>query len=252
MGVLLNPFVSFPAGGYSPVYTPPSISSASYMQWCEARHETYSDNDPVSILHDQSGNGNHWTQATSGEQPIFKTGIVNSQAVIRFDGSDDSLTLALDILSGKSAGEVFIVVKVDNDPPGASAQSGLWNQDGDGTNACHYPFTDGTIYEAWGSTSRKTAVNPTPSLASWRLYNVASAASDFKIRLDGTQIYSTGTNTFASFSSPIRLGRSDSLFGNVYLDGDIALIAIVDAVLNSTDRDAIEAEIASIYGLTIA
>lgn len=247
-GFLINPFQVQAGGGGG--YTPPAIG-ANYLMWCEARHLSLSDNDPVSQFTNQVSS-HHWTGSGS-TRPLFKTNVLNSQPVLRFDGSDDFLILATDIMSGETEGEVFIVVKIDTDPPGASAQSGLWNMDGEGTNTVHYPFTNGQLYEAWGSNSRKsTGVDPTPALTSFRLYNVASKSADFKIRLDGTQIYTTGTNTFSNFGGNIYLGRSEGLFGDVYLDGDIAMIAIVDAVLNSTDRDAIEAEIASVYGLTIS
>lgn len=231
----------------------PSIS-ANYLQWCEARLETgLSDGDAVATFTDQSGNANNWSQSSGSLKPIYKTSIVNGRAVLRFDGSDDYMTLASDIMSGKSAGEVFLVVKLAADPT-SSNKDGLWKMDGDGTNAVNFPYNgDGKLYEGWGSTTRKsTGVDPTPSLAAWRLYNVSSKASEFKIRLDGTEIYSTATNTFSSFGATRNLGRSVGLFGNTYLYGDIAAIVIVDAVLSGTDRDTVENYLATIYGLTVA
>lgn len=250
--ILVNPYTTgnTGAGGFSL----PSIS-ANYLGWWEARLETgFSDGAAVGTITDQSGAGNNWTQSTAGFKPAYRTGIVNSQAVFTFDGTDDYVSLASDILSGETEAEIFIVLKIDNDP-GASLVDGLWKMDGDGTNACHYSFnSNGEIYEAWGSTARKTTgVNPTPALTSFRLYNVASKSAEYKIRLDGTEIYTTETNTFSSMTGSNRdLGRSLGLFGNPYFDGDIAAIVIVDAVLGSTDRDAIEAEFALAYALTIA
>lgn len=252
-GIIINPYAVSAPAGYTPVYTPPTITSANYMNWVEARHQTYSNGNAVSIAHDQSGNGHHWTQGTSGSQPQFVTNVLNSQPVFRFDGTDDFLALGSNIMSGKSAGEIWIIVKIDTDPPGASAQSGLWNLDGDGTNAVHYPHPDGTIYEAVMSTTRKTtAVNPTPALTSFRCYNIGSAASDYKIRIDGTEIFSTGSNTWAGFSGAACIGKSISLFGDIFLDGDVAGWCITDAVVNTTDRDAINGVWESVYGLTIA
>lgn len=253
MSYLINPYKAG-VSGYTPVFTPPSITSANYVNWVEARHEGLSNNDPVAIAHDQSGGGYHWEQGVSGERPTYISNQLNGHGIFRFDGSNDSLILATNILSGKSAGAIFIVLKVDNDPPSASAQSGLWNMDGESVNAVHYPFTNSELYEAWGSDSRKaTGVNPTPSLASWRLYNVETAASSYKIRLDGTEIFSTTTNNFSSFSDGIiYIGRSASLFGDIYFDGDMAGWCIVDAVPNSTDRDTIENQWGTTYGLTIA
>ena len=251
MSIIINPYVF---GGSGLPSVPPAITSANILQWCEMRLLTgLVDGDPITTFTDQCGNGNHWSQSTSGAKPIWKASIVNGHAVGRFDGTDDHFTLGSDILSGKSGGEVWVVVKIDTDPPASSAQSGLWKMDGDGTNAVHYPFTDGQLYEAFGSTARKaTGVNPTPALTGWRLYNVSSKNSEFKIRLDGTEIFSTTTNTFASMGSTRTLGRSVSLFGNVHLDGDLAAICITDNVVNSTDRGIINDTFEAIYGLTIA
>lgn len=249
--VTINPFLSGTAGPF----VPPSIS-ANYLQWVEARHETaYNDSDAAGTGTDVSGAGNHYSQSTAGSKPTFKTNRINGKPSYQFDGTDDFWELASDILSGETEGEIFIVLKLDAEPT-ASGKDGLWKMDGDGTNACHYSFnSNGELYEAWGSTARKsTGVNPTPDLTQWRLYNVSSKASEYKIRLDGTEIYTTATNTFSSMGATRNLGRSVGLFGNAYFKGEIAAVVIVDAVLSSTDRDAIEAVFAdaAVYNLTIA
>lgn len=232
------------------IFDPTTITGLKL--WAEARLETgFSDSDPVATWTDFSGEGNHLTQATEANKPLYRTNIINGEPAMQFDGSNDYFGLS-NILSGESAGEVFLVVQIDTDPPGASAQSGIWNMDGDGSNACHYPFTNGTIYDAWGSTARKTTVNPSPALTSPRLYNVSSESGAWTSRLDGAQIYTTATNTFSSFSGSPYLGRSASGFGDVYLDGYIAAILIFNAVLASGDRDYIEAQLGAIYNITIS
>lgn len=246
--IFLNSFLT----GSSQTFAPPTITSANYLQWCEARHLVgLNDGDAVDTFTDVSGAGNNWTQSNGSFKPIYKASIANGKPILRFDGADDYMTLASDILSGKSSGEVFVVAKVDNDPPAASAQSGFWKMDGDGTNACHHPFTSGDIYEAWGRNARINIGNPTPSLAAFRLYNVVSAAASYTVYLDGAQLYTQASNTFSSFGATRYLGRSVSLFGDVYFDGDWAAIVIVDAALNSTDRGAIKTNLATTYGLTV-
>lgn len=250
-GLLSVDFTKAPGLGGSD-FDPRYITSLK--QWVEARLETgFSDGDAVGTATDFSGNSNHLSQTTAGSKPTFKTNIVNGKPVYRFDGVDDHFTMS-NILSGASAGEVFIVVKINVDPPTDANKSGLWNLDGEGTNAVNFPYTDGNLYEAWGSTSRKnTGVNPSPSLTSFRIYNVKSAASDYKILLDNTQIYTTSTNTFSSFSSGTPyLGRSNGLFGDPYLNGDIAGILQFAAVLGSTDHDYVKDNLGSIYGITVA
>src|SRR5690348_4328042 len=49
-----------------------------------------SDGDPVSTWSDQSGVGNDMTSSGSN-RPTYKTGILNSFPIVRFDGSDDFL-----------------------------------------------------------------------------------------------------------------------------------------------------------------
>jgi hypothetical protein len=49
------------------------------------------DGDPVGGWQDQSGNGNHATQATAGKRPALKLNIQNGKPVVRFDGVSDFL-----------------------------------------------------------------------------------------------------------------------------------------------------------------
>lgn len=48
----------------------------------------------VARWEDQSGNGNHLTQATGTKQPLLKTSLLNGLPIIRFDGSNDSMAKA--------------------------------------------------------------------------------------------------------------------------------------------------------------
>lgn len=47
------------------------------------------DSDPVGKINDKSGNGNHFTQATSGLRPLYKTS--GGLRWLQFDGVDDAL-----------------------------------------------------------------------------------------------------------------------------------------------------------------
>lgn len=211
---------------------------------------TLSDGDRVSTWVDRSAAGNDATQATSANQPLYKTGIVNGHDVVRFDSPTRAEWLDLpNLFSGATAGEGFIVVKVDTDPPGNGAYTGLWAMGSTGTFSSHYPWTDGIIYEAFGAANRKTTVNPTPSLADWRVYNVSSAASDWKSRLDGTQIHSTASNTVVFTTVPY-IGRSADVA--YCLDGDIAAVLLYDTVLSSGNRDSLETYLGDRFGITMA
>lgn len=61
--------------------------------WLDANSLSLADNASVSSWPDKSGNVAPFGQATTAQQPIFKTGIQNSKPVVRFDGVDDNLII---------------------------------------------------------------------------------------------------------------------------------------------------------------
>ena len=52
-----------------------------------------SDGSPVSQWNDLSGFGKDATQASPTQQPLYETNILNSEPVVRFDGTDDRLAI---------------------------------------------------------------------------------------------------------------------------------------------------------------
>jgi len=235
--------------------TNPATFSPAYISglalWLKADAITgLADADPVSSWADQSGNARNFTGVTT-TRPLYRTGVLNGKPAVRFDGVDDVLTGPT--LASLTAGEVFLVVKLTNDPPLTANSSGLWHVGVNGADPfpnTHYPFTDGIIYDAFGSTTRKATVNPTPSLAAWRLYNVNSVDGEWTSRLDGTQLFSTATNV-AGFPAVPKLGNS--ITGGLYfLGGDIAELFIYDRKVTAAERAQVNAYVAAKYALTIA
>jgi hypothetical protein len=212
----------------------------------KAEMESLADNDPVATATDQSGEGNDFT-AAGAARPTFKAGIVNDKAVYRFDGTNDVLT-GPDFASGFTAGEVFVVVKIDTDPPGGNEQTGLWDFASNTANAAHFPFTDGTIYDDWGSSDRKTTANPASALTDFRLYNVRSANNAWSNHLDGTQLHSDTSHTVGFAATPL-IGQSPATF---FLDGDIAEFVMCSSVQSAPERADLHAYFEAEYGLTIA
>src|SRR5262249_28096178 len=158
---------------------------------------------------------NNADQISAGAKPTFKTNIVGGKPVVRFDGVDDFFSLP-NSFTGLSAATVLIVVKLTTDPPAAAAQTGLWyfGSSGDKT---HFPYTDGTIYDTFGTTVRKTTVDPAPALTSFRVYTVKSSSGNWTSYLDGTQLYTTGSNTVGFTTTP---NLASNLDVSAFLQGD--------------------------------
>jgi hypothetical protein len=66
--------------------------------WLDANQETFSNNDPVATWTDRSGTGNHATQATADQKPLFKIAIKNSLPAILWDSVDDNLLTSVDLV----------------------------------------------------------------------------------------------------------------------------------------------------------
>jgi hypothetical protein len=224
------------------------VRIAGLVQWLSASSITgLADGGAVATWPDISGLGNNATQGVGNNQPVYKVNIVNGKPVVRFAQGTGDLTsigtadyLNLGDRSALTAGEVFIVIKADADPPATGAASGIWtfgNNTGS-SNASHYPFTDGTVYDSFGTTARKTTVNPTPSLAGFNVYNVYSASADWQSFINGSSIFSTATNT-VQFVSTTLLGQSLSGTFYAHLNGDVAELVLYSRKLTTAERTGV-------------
>jgi len=220
----------------------PKPSGSNWKLWAEADSITgLNNNDAITTWSDESGNGNDMTQSTTANKPTYITAGINSKASVAFDldhAGARFFTLG-SFMSGFTAGEIFVVVGNETDPQGTPANTGFWNFSSQGATPCcpdtHFPWTEGTIYDSWGTTVRKTVGNPSPSLTTARVYNVQSASGAWLAALDGSTLLSTGTNTVGFATAPT-LGRSINAY---YYRGTVAMIAVSDSVLSAGDRSIV-------------
>src|SRR5690606_29917028 len=142
---------------------------------------------------DTSGNARHMTQATAGAKPHYRTGggagSINGWPGVEFNGSSQIFDLAT-FLTSFSAGDIFIVLQVDADPPATQPPTGIFKFGADAAIS-HHPFTDGNIYNSFGTNSRKSCGNPTPSLASLHIAEFWSASGDWGARINKSNLFTT-------------------------------------------------------------
>jgi hypothetical protein len=196
------------------------------------------DSDPVGRWADKSGAGRHHTQSADAKRPALRKAAQNARDALEFDGANDCFNAAVSF-QALAAGTAFFVVKIDQDPPATSAVSGLCNYGSDSN--VHFPFDgDGVIYDNWGTTARKTTVNPATTLAQWNVYAAASAAGAWANWLNGAQLFTTGTNTVGWVAQPsCRLGANSA--ETFLLDGRIGEVVVYDSFLPAGNRQAVEA-----------
>jgi len=233
------------AAPYGTTFDPTTISGLKL--WVAARFFTdKQDSDQVATWADKSGQGNDLTQSTAGARPLYKQNIIGGKPALLFDAVNDFLTIP-NFLSGFTAGEIFIVVKRRVETPASSAVSGFW-EFGTSSFATNWPFTDNNVYDDWGTTVRKSTGNPTPLLADPNVYNVSSASGAWTSRFNGTQHFTTGSNTVGFTTTP-SLGRSQVTGLDIFFDGWFAEALIFDNVLSGGDRTTVTDALKAIYGI---
>lgn len=210
-----------------------------------------SDGNPIAAFTDISGHGRHGTQSTESARATYHaTGGSNNKPYASFDGND-GYELP-DFLTGFAAGRIFIVPRAANDPAASTATCigpiSSWSSAGGGADNFLYPFTDGVIHDSFGSTVRHNTGNPTLSLTSWRLYEALSKSGTWTNWIDGTQHFTTGTNTVGWGVLP-RIGFDG--VGNSFL-GDFHELIFFGADIDSTVIADVKSYLAAEYALTIA
>lgn len=232
-------------GDARPVWTPLSLPSLYF--WLRGDDVTLN-GATVSSWNDKSGNARHWSQANAALQPTYTASAINGQPGLTFSAAATQYiggAGAAPNMVALTAAETFVVLQLNADPPATSAKCGLWRV-GNGASAAVVPFTDGKIYDDFGSSARKTTVDPASSLASPRIYSVVSVAGEWTNYLDGVQLFTTATNTTAFQTGPT-FGAAVSS-GN-YLDGVACEWIVCSAKLSASGRANTIAYLKNRYGI---
>lgn len=197
----------------------------------------------VSAWADKSGKGNNATQATGANQPTVSSAAQNGLDALDFDGLNHSMSLP-DFLSGFSAGSVVCVFKDDLDPNPSAAKSGAPIYTSSAGNDSAWPYSDEIIYDNFCSTAQKTIGNVTPSLASWSIVSIRSTGSDYEFYVNGTSVFSTGTNTYGGSTAP-----TIGLQPGMKFQGLLGEIAMTNNAFNTSERQRLEGFMAWKWGI---
>lgn len=192
---------------------------AGLRLWLKADALVLSDNDPVGTWADSSGQANDATEATN--KPTYKTGILNSLPVVRFNGTDNRLTCG----ASDTYKHVFAVAKY------AASSFAVYAGLITGVNGVEEDLV------LLGDSGLGT------------FYNVSFTTVYHK---DGTLFAENNMqgpmNTFAILSISwttgwvitLRLGQDRSIASRFW-NGDIAEVIAYNSVLSDSDRDGITA-----------
>lgn len=227
------------------VFSPADI--AGLKLWLKADAITgLVDTDPVTTWPDSSGLGNDAGQATAAFKPTYQTNELNGKPVVRFDGTDDELETITITTFPIKRGSIFIVV--NNITPSATNQAMLATYNGaDPDWEWSSASLNGYIwYDGVGGLALDSGVDVA---AGWNFLSLIRAANTtLGFWLNGTAKAGATIADNQPVSNPVVIGGL-SLVATEHFNGDIAEVIIYDSALSTEDREAVEAYLATKYGL---
>jgi hypothetical protein len=215
---------------------------------------------PVNLWADQSGNNNHATQPAAANQPLWVPNALNGLPIVRFSGAQ-LMNLPNNCLSSLQEGEVFAVLRVTDFPTGLYNLQTLWifgyNQN---PSYEQYPFYDGSTYsidENFGSTGSGYRLYPAQyglSIDQYHMYEVAAKNTDWWAWINGGTLLLHRTDNRIGFANSPSLGSNPPSGQGWYsFKGDIAEILIFNQVLsgdqNSGQKKVVLDYLNAKYGL---
>ncbi|HEV3251167.1 MAG TPA: hypothetical protein VGZ71_09470, partial [Puia sp.] len=210
----------------------------------------------ISAWNDQSGNGNHVSQATGANQPLYDNNAIdntNFNPVIKFNGTTNNLIKSNGIMGSAityTGASVFAVTKTDVVSVSAIfrevlAAGPIFN--------LHLPWSDGNLYWDGPSGAPRTAVAWGGTIGIPYLFsglNDNSLGSNKEVvRHNGLQILATNyAATFSGNNSNLYVGSVDVVD---YYHGRMSEVIIYPTALTSTQHQQVESYLAIKHGVTL-
>ena len=229
--------------------TPDPGYSDNIVLWFSADEEAYVDNgttlavnnDTVYRWGDRSDNLFDAIQATASYRPTFKTNIVNSLPVIRFDGVDNVLPIPSS-LAGTGDNLSFFIVAI----PDGTSPIGMFDS---GDEDSIRQFDSGQW--DWFSGSPYTSVslaNTNPVLLEFIHTMAPNRSVTFYKNGTYVDVQNTSDSSTTLWENLAALGAIN--FGYAFYDGDMAEFILFKEALSTTNRQAVETYLKTKYGIT--
>lgn len=234
-------------GGTGPGGFELANGSSSLQLWLRGDVGITTSGGLVTNWNDQSGYGRNFTQANVANQPT--TNVRNGNTVVDMAAAQNYVERAA-FASGFTSAQLIIASRSDFD--GGGPQFGAPHNIGN-VNNNHFPWTDGVIYDTFGTNSRHTTGNPTAPLNQWNIYNVMATTPTWTSRINGTQHFTTNTNnTTGGFNATgggnMEVGRQQATYP---WTGEIGDFVLYNAALSSAQTAITENHYSAKYNVGI-
>lgn len=207
----------------------------------------------ISGWTDSSSAGNDATSfslAGSSFYPKYRTAGINGHPSVEIFDANGYLRIP-QFLGSATAVEVLAVLQsVTNAPNGSngSAGSGLWKFNNEAVQfGTLHPFSDGTVYETFCSTTRHSLGN-IGSLTTAHVWDVVSATGDFRAWKNGSAVFTTTSNTLDVSTTSIWIGaQSGPGYTTTWL-GHFGQVIVYPFALTTLERASVLAYLQAKWG----
>lgn len=172
---------------------PRDVPDVPLVLWLPAEGIVNSGGVVTSPWRDISGRDNH---ATPSGSPTYVANAINGFPGAAVAAASSQKFTLPDAFSVLTSAEVFIVCKTDGTT--TISLHGLGNGDFEQL----YPFSDGHIYDDFGSTTRLDCGAAITSLAAYHVFNARSAQGARSVHLNGALQFTSGANVVGFRTTP--------------------------------------------------
>jgi len=259
---IINPYLF---GGFT---DPTDI--AGLTLWLDANEGVYNDagstlatdGQTVQEWHDQSGNGNHVTQTTTGQKPEYRATGLNSSPSVDFVRANEDL-LQVDGVAITAPFTYFVVASVDIELSGTNNLMLISTGDADTERADIFVNSfSGTdhrvaVFQFYTSTEETRTAGEKFLIAD----GAKIATAQFAATTGNSSIFLDGVdetdNTSGSISGAVT--TQGFTIGNYWTgtvgtgwDGDISEVIIYDGALTAQEQSDVETYLANKWGITLS
>jgi len=219
---------------------------ASLECWLRAEGNCYTDNGVTAAVDGDlvqewtdisSGADQHFRQAVGANKPVYKTGVINGRAALRFDGADDlleSINAASNFLNVASKTIVAVYKSTSNgssspDGPGivSCKDSPFWGMlVGNDTLVCYN-------YDTGGDVASQSADHGFWAVGTY--WHGSASVECGHNNSHSTGRDSTVSNNTSDLDDNAYVGASRSAGAGNFFRGDIAEVLLFDTALNDLD-----------------
>ncbi len=261
---------SYLATKWGIIRNPTDITGSNLKLWLDATdtRTVYNDSsctttyagawDKVGCWKDKSSNANNAVQATTANQPVYGSGVLNAKQGLMLNGLTTYLSIAPTFLSSIANDITIFIVASTSNMGGTTSILGASPDDSNSNRFnIHLPLNNSNIYWDFGNMSGTGRLSGAwgGSLNApyiWTFNNSSSpAGANIWRNGNGTNVATKGTSGTPNYNSTSYTATIGTLTGGYYHSGTIHELIIYNRAITTSERRGVESYLGAKWGIAV-